>query len=155
MAQLECQDNGSTFMGKGLYAASLFFLSFLLTKNKIGMYIYDNSGNKVKMIPKRYEEIPDVGAYIEDLEHMRLSDEERELLDRILLGIRLEKFTDKLKENYIYRDRIGNAYPEKAVKVTKRDGASYHVVRYSNKMEFKCDASLLSQLPIENERRLY
>ena len=108
------------------------------------MYIFDNNRNKVKLIPNRYSEIPDVDAYIDDLEHIRLSDEERELLDRLLLGVRLEKFTAKLKENYIYRDRLKDAYPEKAVKIVKRDGVSYHVVRFNNKLEFRCDASLLS-----------
>lgn len=119
------------------------------------MYIHDKNGNKVKLIPKRYEEIPDVDAYIDDFEHIRLSDEERELLDRILLGVRLEKFTNKMKDNYIYRDKIGDSYPDTAVKIVTRNNGAYHVVRYSNKTELRCDSSLLSQLPIETENRLY
>lgn len=119
------------------------------------MYIKDSNGNKVKLIPKRYTEIPDVDAYIDDFEHLRLTEEERELLDRILLGVRLEKFTEKKKADYIFRDQIGDAYPEKAVRIMKRSGDSYCVVRYSNKVEFKCEPSLLSQLPVETENRLY
>ena len=34
------------------------------------MYIFDSSGNKVKLIQNRYTEIPDVDAYIDDLEHV-------------------------------------------------------------------------------------
>lgn len=119
------------------------------------MYIRDNNGNKIKLIPKRYEEIPDVDAYIDDFDHMRLSEEERELLDRILLGIRLEKFTNEMKANYIYRDRIADSYPDVAVKIQTRNNGSYHVVRYSNKVELRCNSKLLSQLPVEVENRLY
>jgi hypothetical protein len=119
------------------------------------MYIKDRKGNSVKLIPARYKEIPDVDCYIEDFEHKRLSEEERELLDRILLGIRLEKFTKQKKENYIYRDQIGDAYPEKAIKVIKRTGEHYYVIRYSNKKEFRCEADILSNLPVETENRLY
>ena len=119
------------------------------------MYITDNNGNRVKLIPERYMEIPEVEAYIEDFEHLRLTEAERELLDTILLGVRLEKFTNEKKANYIFRDQIGDSYPEKAIKVIKRTGEHYYVVRYSNKKEFRCECSFLAGLPVEQENRLY
>lgn len=119
------------------------------------MYITDNNGNRVKLIPERYMEIPEVEAYIEDFEHLRLTEAERELLDTILLGVRLEKFTNEKKANYIFRDQIGDSYPEKAIKVIKRTGEHYYVVRYSNKKEFRCEGSFFAGLPVEQENRLY
>lgn len=118
------------------------------------MKVYDKSGNHIKTVPKRYEEIPEFENYLDDFDHVRLSEEERELLDKILFGIRAEQFTLDMKKNYLYRDQIKDSYAESVKKVVTKHN-HYHIIVYSNGLELKCSSELAKGIPVEKIKRLY
>lgn len=118
------------------------------------MKVFDKDGNRIKTIPKRYSEIPEYENYFEDIGSKRLTPDERELFDRMLLGVRTEEFTNSVKENYLFRDQIANSYPENIKKATTKVSCYYAVV-YNNGVELKCPSVIAKGIPVEHINRLY
>ena len=111
-------------------------------------------GNYIKIVPSYMWDIlgEKIFDYLSDLEHKRLTKEERIYINKEVLKIKLVEFTNILKAQF--GDFIGNSNPIKLLKVITKHG-SYHSVLFDNKKEFRIDSSYCSELPCETIKRLY
>lgn len=107
------------------------------------------------MIPKEFEQIPNVGDYLTDLEHKRLTDSERETLKRVLLGLYLEDFVAEVSKNHKLKPYINGSDPSAVLRV-RTQKQNYWAVRFSNGVEVKCTKELFVNAPYKEDiARLY
>ena len=100
----------------------------------------------IKTVPAKYAGL-DVCLFLDDFDHFRLSDSERQNLDIALL----ENEIDELKacvKNTVLWDGVQYATPVEAVAVqTKHE--LYYVIRFSCNVELRCSAQLFKTFPVK------
>lgn len=92
------------------------------------MKIFDIKGKHVKTVPKRYERVQNLFAHFTDLDHKRLTKDER-------TNIEIALFIQELPPND--RKVIGDKRPTVGRHVIPREGDGYFSIVFDN-MEFKC-----------------
>ncbi|OFX52420.1 MAG: hypothetical protein A2066_21740 [Bacteroidetes bacterium GWB2_41_8] len=112
------------------------------------MIIYHNN-RPIKKVPKKYLPILPVIAYhIEDFEHLRLSDIERNSLDNELFRRAAENFLMLLSlTDPLVFEQVKDAKPICAGKIKDANNELCTVLKMSNNMTICCDDSLYSISP--------
>jgi len=109
----------------------------------------------IKKIPKKYAVIKDITDHLLDFEYIRLSEDERNLLDQALFLQEAESFLMYLSllEEPAY-EQIKDATPTAASKVKSADGTFYTTLIMSNGISVRCDEHLYYLSPIRHERSI-
>lgn len=119
------------------------------------MNYYHNNRYYTKVIPKEFRIIPNLGDFLEDLEHKRLTDSERENLRGELLRLYLESFVKEKLQDYKLKPYIREANPSTVIRVTTKHH-TYYAVKFDNGVEVKCPRSIFMAAPVREEvTRLY
>lgn len=113
------------------------------------MKIYNDSGRHIKTVPARYTELQNLSDFFSDLEHIRLSEDER-------TDIEVELFLRTLPQPI--REYIGRKRPETALKIKERGGSGghfYHALKFG-RVEVVCPPELYQMVnPKIIIKRLY
>lgn len=113
------------------------------------MKIYNSSGRHIKTVPVRYTELRNLSDFFSDLEHIRLSDQER-------TDIEVELFLRTIPEPI--REYIGRQKPEMALRVSERGSTgehAYYALKFG-RTEVVCPPELYQMVnPKTNIKRLY
>jgi len=112
--------------------------------------IYNN--REIKLIPRKYQGIENITDYLEDFEHMRLTDDERDILDNRMFRQECESFLEKLEqsENLVH-EHVKDAYPMLSIKANTSDGQTYYAIKMSNNISVRCDESLYRLSPVKHK----
>lgn len=109
----------------------------------------------VKLIPKKFYPIRNLEDFLDDLEHRRLSDTERENLKKELLRLHLENFLKEKNYDSNLRPYINGANPL-VVLLVRTKHSEYAAVRFDNGIEVRCPKQLYTESPNKKEiKRLY
>lgn len=116
------------------------------------MIIYHNS-RPLKLIPKKYKDIPDIIDYLEDFENIRLDEAERKHLDRRLFTLAVENFMMLLylSEPLVYA-KVENAKPVSVSRVKYTDGQVEYMLLMSNNLSVRCELEIYSLSPVKTSR---
>ena len=116
------------------------------------MIIYHNH-RPLKLIPKKYKDIPDIADYLEDFENIRLDKIERKHLDMRLFTLAVENFMMLLymSEPLVYA-QIENAKPVAATRVKYTDGQVEYMLVMSNNLSVRCELEIYSLSPVKTSR---
>lgn len=111
------------------------------------MIVYHNN-RPVKKVPKKYLQIPNLTDHLEDFEYLRLSDVERDTLDRELFRLAAENFLMLLSlTDPLAFEQVKDACPLCAGKIKDANNELCTVLKMSNNMTIRCDDSLYSISP--------
>jgi CDGSH-type Zn-finger protein len=114
-----------------------------------------HNGRHIKNIPKRYSSILDIAELIDDLDHKRLSDTERRVLNEKLLSNQVQHFLRKKCGDSKFKPFLTGTHPVKVQRIETRY-LHYHVIRMANGHELRCPAEVFRSSPIkETIKRLY
>lgn len=113
------------------------------------MKFYKN-GKYVKLIPKKFQEIPNLGDLLEDFDCKRLTSSERKALERALLRKHLDDFINGLLEDPRIEPYIKRSKPLAVLNIKTRI-SNYTSVRFDNDMEVECPNELYLTSPIKKE----
>jgi hypothetical protein len=113
------------------------------------MIIHHND-RPLKLIPKKYSNIPDITDYLEDFENIRLDEIERKHLDMRLFTLAVENFLMLLylSEPLVY-EKIETAKPVSASRVKNNEGLIEYRLVMSNNLSVVCDYEIYSLSPIK------
>jgi len=116
------------------------------------MLIYHND-RPLKLIPKKYKDIPDIIDYLEDFENLRLDEIERKHLDMRLFTLAVENFMMLLymTEPLVFAE-IENAKPVAASRVKYTDGVVEYMLIMSNNLSVRCELEIYSLSPVKTSR---
>jgi len=116
------------------------------------MIIYHNE-RPLKLIPKKYINIPDITDYLEDFENLRLDEIERKHLDMRLFTLAVENFMMLLymTEPLVFAE-IENAKPLSASRVKYTDGVVEYMLIMSNNLSVRCELEIYSLSPLKTSR---
>lgn len=116
------------------------------------MIIYHNS-RPLKLIPKKYSNIPDITDYLEDFENIRLNEIERKHLDMRLFTLAVENFMMLLylSEPLVFA-QVENTKPISASRVKYTDGQVEYMLVMSNNLSLRCDLDIYSLSPVKTSR---
>ena len=104
----------------------------------------------LKLIPKKYIRIKNITDHLEDESCIRLTEVERESLDKELFRLEAENFLMLLSlTDPLTFERVKNAKPEMAGKIKDADGELCTVLVMSNNLQVRCDETLYSLSPIK------
>ena len=102
----------------------------------------------VKTVPAKYAGL-DICVYLEDIDHIRLSESERKNLDIALLDNEIDELKACVKDTVLW-DRVQYAAPVVAVAVqTKHE--LYYIIRFSCNVELRCSAQLFKTFPVKEQ----
>lgn len=114
--------------------------------------IITHNDREIKRIPRKYEGIENITDYLEDFEHKRLTDDERDHLDNRLFRQECEKFLEKLEQNeHLVHEQVKDAHPTLSVKANTSDGQTYYAIRMSNNISVRCEESLYRLSPVKQK----
>lgn len=106
----------------------------------------------IKLIPAKFNVIENITDYLEDFEHKRLTEGERETLDYALFAQEASKFIEELKEKEkLVYEFCCNTKPASTMKVITSDEQVYYALRMSNNLSIRCDEALYRLSPIRNK----
>lgn len=106
----------------------------------------------IKLIPRKYKAIENITDHLEDFDHLRLTEDERETLDYALFAQEAAKFIEELKEKEkLVYEICCNTKPASTVKVITSDDQVYYALRMSNNLSIRCDEALYRLSPIRNK----
>lgn len=113
------------------------------------MIIYHNA-RPLKLIPKKYSNIPDITDYLEDFENLRLDEIERRHLDMRLFTLAVENFMMLLylSEPLVY-EQIEKAKPISAARARNNEGLIEYRLVMSNNLSVLCDYEIYSLSPVK------
>lgn len=116
------------------------------------MIIYHND-RPLKLIPKKYSNIPNITDYLEDFENIRLDEIERKHLDMRLFTLAVENFMMLLyfSEPLVFA-QIENANPVAASRVKYTDGVVEYMLIMSNNLTVRCELEIYSLSPVKTSR---
>jgi hypothetical protein len=116
------------------------------------MLIYHND-RPLKLIPKKYINIPDITDYLEDFENIRLDEIERKNLDMRLFTLAVENFMMLLymTEPLVFA-QIENTKPVAASRVKYTDGIVEYMLIMSNNLSVRCELEIYSLSPVKTSR---
>lgn len=105
---------------------------------------------KIKLIPVKYRHISNITDYLEDFDHLRLSDDERKSLEHALFVQAASGFIASLAQNeHLVHEHVGNAHPVYAVKADTSDGQTYYALKMSNNVSVRCSEDIYRMSPIK------
>ena len=109
----------------------------------------------LKLIPEKFSSIENVTDYLDDPEHKRLTESEREALNRELLSRHLEAYICRQKKDIHLKRFMGKTEPVTVLRIETRSH-HYHAIKMANGTELKCPAELYRISPLkETVKRLY
>lgn len=125
-----------------------FNLPQLRAPNHRTMIVTHNS-RKVKLVPVKYQQIQNITDHLEDFEHIRLSEQERESLDQELFRLAAENFLMLIafKEPLVF-EQVKDFRPLAAEQVKAGDEITYLLIM-SNNMRIRCDEPVYSLSPVK------
>lgn len=102
----------------------------------------------LKLIPRKYDAIIGLTDHLEDFDHIRLSDNERQNLDMALFRQQAQSFIKSLadREPLVY-EQIHSARPVMVHQVTTNDGQIYYSLKMSNGISVRCTRILFDLSP--------
>lgn len=115
--------------------------------------IIHHNGRPLKLIPKKYKDIPNITDYLEDFENLRLDEIERKNLDMRLFTLAVENFMMLLymSEPLVYA-QIENTKPVKVSRLRYTDGQVEYMLLMSNNLTVRCDQYIYSLSPVKRSR---
>ena len=114
--------------------------------------IITHNNRPIKLIPRKYDGIENITDYLEDFEHMRLTEDERDHLDNRLFRQECERFLEKLEQSeHLVHEHVKDAYPVLSIKANTSDGQVYYAIRMSNNISVRCEESLYRMSPVKHE----
>lgn len=106
------------------------------------------------MIPAEFGSIENITDYLEDFDHIRLSNDERESLNQALFPNAVCQLLRKIKgDKDVAEKHIENIEHIYAVKVETSDGQTYFALKINNDLSVRCDEKLFNKSPIQKEIR--
>jgi len=104
---------------------------------------------KVKLVPLKYQRIENITDHLEDFDHIRLSEQERESLDYELFRLEAENFLMLIafKEPLVF-EQVKDCRPMAAERV-KAGGDITYLLIMSNNMRILCDESIFTISPVK------
>lgn len=106
------------------------------------MIIYHNN-RPIKKVHRKYLQIENLTDHLEDFDYLRLSDAERNTLDRELFRLAAENFLMLLSlTDPLVFEQVKDARPVCAGKIKDADNQLCTVLKMSNNVTLRCDDSL-------------
>lgn len=117
-------------------------------KSSRGLWLFIDGKHK-KTVPYKYESIIEDNVIHLSLVHKRLSDSERETLDKLLFAEVLQDYLSELENKEIHLFRmVKNALLIGTRKVFSRYGKRYELC-FDNKLNLKCYRKMYSKFPVK------
>lgn len=114
--------------------------------------ILTHNNREIKLIPRKYEGIENITDYLEDFEHKRLTEDERDHLDNRLFRQECENFLSDLeKSEKLVHEQVKDAWPILSLRVLTSDNQTYYAIRMSNNISVRCDEALYRLSPVKQK----
>lgn len=111
--------------------------------------IVKHNSRKIKLVPKKYESIKNITDFLEDFDHIRLSEHERESLDYELFRQAVESMLIDLSifEPLVY-EQVKDSRPLMCERIKAGDEITFLLIM-SNNMKIRCDEAVFSLSPVK------
>jgi hypothetical protein len=113
--------------------------------------ILTHNNREIKLIPRKYDGIENITDYLEDFEHKRLTEAERDNLNNRLFRQAAEIFlADLEKSEKLVHEQVKDAWPILSIKVKTSDDQTYYAIKMSNNISVRCEEALYRMSPVKD-----